>query len=224
MNIKYFKWWFKYIFIGSPILFSSYWFKNTFIYKPREFVFKLIYGIPKEAYWGLSSYISEVYLKGSYHMNKHLSGYPANLSEQEKFDPDTDDSNFEKWKEILQKIRFSHFYYVFIMNESFSWMINNVEQRNFCKDWARKKYFYVAEFLTDEYWETMFTDKSLDYETTMDYNSDQVEFITINKITKEVVDISYDEQYPYNKVIKDMLPKYDEGMELFKKYYLNLWD
>ena len=94
-----------------------------------------------------------------------------------------------------------------------------------------RKYPYIRDLLTWDLWCEMFTDFSinLDYDlhsTKLEDGSglSQVHIDVIDRNTKKVVEAAIEVTNPRFKVIKDLKPQFDLGMENFKKYYQNLWD
>lgn len=141
---------------------------------------------------------------------------------------------FAKWKEIIHKIRFAHFYMQFIQEDEFSWMIDTPQERVYARHWALRKYSYVKEFLTEEFFNTMYDDESLKYESKMhsepceDENHEgmgQLIFTDLNKETGEVVkDLPFETKYPNYRIMKELKPQFEEGMDLWRKWYQSLWD
>lgn len=226
--ISYFLWYLKYR-IRLSNIFTKFWWKDRF-YNIKDSFFYLKYKIPKYTIWGISPYISEQILKTLWWMGKETHGYPNDFADL----PEIEASRI--WSEIIHKIRFAHFYVNFIIEDPFGWMIESVEDRTNCLTWAKKKFWYAEDFLTAEFFENMFTNESLKYTLNMNFHEKEkadpvcpkgTKFITIETIEKatgKVVEIDSSITHPARKIEQDLLLEYEEGMNLFSKYYQNLWD
>ena len=187
--------------------------------------------------------MTDIFLKATDWLEEGSHGYPGMLAmlddgiaDDEPYDEARDDPREKlavaKWKEIIHKIRFAHFYMAFIQEDEFFWMIDDVKDREYARRWALKKYKYVKEFLTEEFFNTMYDDESLKYETKMDMidvpgkDYGQIKFHTIYKPTGEDLEerVSSDVTHPQWRIAKELKPQFDEGMELWKRWYQALWD
>jgi hypothetical protein len=245
--MSYFSWWYKNRFLGTgmiPRFWNLFWWKNSFWYGIRRFFFFIVNQYPIWAQWEIPSYLSTIFLKATaWMLPDGTSGFPGlermledGIPESSPYIKERDDARMEKavakWKEIIHKIRFAHFYMEFIQDDQFGWMIHNSKDREYCRRWAIKKYPHVKEFLTEEFFNTMYTDESLRYESNMNFvplsdgpGGSRIEFTDTLKETGEVIkDLPIETSYPHLKITKDMEPQFNEGMDLFRKWYQALWD
>ncbi len=243
---SYFAWWFKCRVQGKFWFhpFSASWWKDAVWYNIKNFFFFIVYKYPRWAQWSIPGHLSDTFLKATaWMLPDGLHSYPGveNVLEDGipdfvdgmpvEYDEERNNKAFAKWKEIIHKMRFAHFYMQFIQEDEFGWMINNVQEREYARRWALKKYAHVKEFLTEEYFNSMYTDESLKYASKMDMDKEveggghQIIFIDTNKETGEVVkDLPFETKYPHYKMAKEMEPQFKEGMDLWRKWYQSLWD
>jgi hypothetical protein len=236
---SYFRWWTRYrLSLFRP--FRGWWLKERW-YDLKNLIHFLKHGITERDTWNIYSMLTTKFLKASHWLaqpgNGH--GYPAGLEGSQtvaSIDPTAYDNDatpspeFLQWKEILHKMRFAHFYIQFIEEDEFSWMINSRKDRKNCYKWARKHYKYLSDFLTWRFFLQMYTNESFKYTTKMlfieepgkDYG--EIKFEDSLTATGEVVDLPIGIKYPHVEIAKKQFPEYEEGMELFKKYYKSLWD
>ena len=228
-TIDYLKWRLKVI--KNSVSFRKLW--NDIKDFPKDFSFKLRHGIDRWEWWGPNTSIATHALKTLWGM-RNPQGYPVKLMKDEEWGEDlSDDVDKEyskRWKDIIHSIRFAFFYYNFIDEEPFSWMIDSPEDREYCCAWAVKKYWYAADFLTKEFFEQMYPDSIFRYKSKMvtlpseDGLTQQITFKTIDKSTGEEVHIPHNEQYPHHAIAEQLRPDFDKGLQLFKDYFLSLWD
>lgn len=240
---KYYKWRIKIFFKDHNFnIFSKFFYENIvdeFTYFFRRF-FK-DHGMSSEEKWSCDFCIATYSLKCLYWLNKKTYGYPfaaaikkdGNAVEENDTEYDTeydDKKSHDNWHEIIHKIRFALFYTTFINADMFSYIIDSKEEREFCYKWAQKKYWYVTDFLTKEFFEKAYNDASLNFEIktkfieTEDKNLLELDVKTLDKETKKEVNPSFEEKFPLVKMQKELLPQYEEGIKLFAKYFHNLWD
>lgn len=247
MSLSCILWWLRYRFKPAlPHLDSSYWWRDTLIYNPKNFFFRLRYGFDRWARWGIDTYLTDQFLKISYWMGQHTHGRPCDIlsdgetheytyddkGECSQADKDYDERALKAWANTIRKIRFSHFYMKFIQEDEFGWMIENREDRKNAFLWARKKYWYVREFITWRWWLQMYTTESLRYDSKMNFSEidpetmlGSITFTDTDKKTGMVVeDLPLEVKYPHHKLAGELKPQFEEGLNLFRKYYQNLWD
>lgn len=237
MSISYFLWWIKYR--GKaviPRIWSLFWWKNTIknYFGLRDLVFFIFHGFKAWERWDVYSGVATYFLKISYWMSNNTMGIPSSFLENTSSDPEENNlfynSRKQEWMKIINKIRFSFFYVNFIVNDYFSWMINSNEDKKNCLRWARKKFWYMQEFLTDDWWNSMYTPESFMYTTKLTTDEKDSSTFTctvdvIHKNTKEVVNnVPPEIICPHLKLLEDLKDQYIEGLDLFKQYYLDLWD
>jgi len=209
----------------------------------HRIAFHLKYGFSKLLTWNIPRHLSEEFLKVSYWMEDKIDVYPASLSQefslktvysmislplyQDDYAPNV---YLRLWKSFIYKMRFAHFYLNYIENDNFSHLINSKSDKDYCKKWAKKKYWYLSDFLTDEWWDKFFPEEKIKYEFKWDYipvdetkEDFMLDFYLMDKKTKEIIK-PVPEWYKTNaKMCKEYSPQYEEGLNLFKKYYLSLW-
>ena len=241
--MSFFSWWLNYRF-RVPRFWRPCWWKDAFWYNVRRFFFFIFNRRPLWSDWEVPAYLTDQFLKATAWMEEGIHGYPGDEAMLEdgipehivegEYDETRSNRAFAKWKEIIHKMRFAHFYMSFIEDDKFGWMIDNVGERKHCRQWALRKYPYIKEFLTEEYFNTMYDDESLKYSVEMVFgppapgkeSSKVITFVERVKATGEVVEGGAPSEvlYPHWRIAKELEPQFNEGMDLFRKWYQALWD
>jgi hypothetical protein len=211
-SLGYLQWWLKYRPGALWRAFTDFIFDNGF---KKLYTFLLNDGVRYSDSWSMDSALSRKFLIMSYEFGKKTNGYPSNIS------------TIEEWQDIISKIRFAHFWV--LQEEIFNaWMIESQEERFYFWIWTRKVYPWCKDFLSWRFFKNMISDEHCDYDISIekikekDEDLYEMKFVYKNRISGRMSNNppknynSYDFQAECEK-------KYNDGMELFVKYYRNLW-
>lgn len=233
--LEYYKWRLKRLKNSLPRLTSHYFWKDIFYYNPKEFIFKLRYGIAKWETWNPDTGIAHHILKTLWFM-RDPQGYPVSLIKEEPYceiSAEVSDDYGKQWNSIIKTIRFSFFYYLFISDNLLRYEMDSAKEKEYCRTFAKKKYWYVRDFLTKEFFDEMYPDYIFDYDLKMGSKpcEDKKGYseLTIATIRKDTGEEIKDETIkgslsPERAVAEKYKATYEKGFDYFKKYFRNLWD
>jgi len=199
--------------------------KNRF----NSFVFKYKYGISGNDIWNPNDAIAKYTLKTLWFM-QNPKGYPCSLITSET--GNDFELHSQQWQKIIHDIRFAFFYFLFIYNDLLSDKITTPEEKNYCRRWAQRKYWYVRDFLTKEFFDERYLDYIFDYEIKTEQNPsknqngiDEIKIKMVHKKTGE--ELSYEKTkellLPEEHMVEKYHKDFETGLEYFKKYFIDLW-
>ena len=226
MSKSYFSWWWKNIFYPKVKFWNVYFWRNLFD-GCEDFLYRLSHdGNRNYDQWELSAALAKRYLQISRSFTEDPMGHPIDLEKEREGGDD-----YQAWKSILTKIRFSMFIHLFIHDDLFGHLIDSPSDRKHCSSWARKKYPYISDLLSDSYFEMMYPDSSLKWKLKLKFGSktsednpklSQLTFSYKNKETGEVVpreEAPPEAKFNFFDLYEVYKAQYREGLDLMSKYW-----
>jgi hypothetical protein len=232
IDIGFIKWWMKNFFYPRKF-FRAYFWKDVYHYGIRSQIHAWTNGgVHFRHYWSPSTVCSEMYLKITRNYIKNCRGtsvdfFKEDPSSNSGFD-DSEQGSIDArllQRKTFRKVRFAHFFTLFIQDDKFSYYINNEEERRYCFLWARKKYWWANDFITWKWWCQMYTDESIHVGTKMtwvkipDSENYTLETDTTDRRTGESIDENLDAEYPHLVLSRKYQADFEEGMRLYAKHY-----
>lgn len=224
-QIDYLKWrWRVRGFHLSRFYFKDIWYDMIDFFKKSL----ISHGISTSEIYNPDYAIAEYALKVLHWMSKGTSGVPSNIYDENN---ENEEESWKKWSEIINRIRFSFFYFLFIQDDRLGYKISKPEDKEFCRKWSCKKYWYVKDFLTKEFFEEAYPDEMFNYDSKIvtEEVKDRtdvvgIKIITFDKRTNQQVDVSSEVTNSIYKMEIEKRSQYEEGLQLFAKYFGSLWD
>lgn len=229
----YIKWYFKY-FIKQKYLHSRFF--SIISEKMYSFFYKINNGFERHDRLAPHYKTSSDFLKLTYWLVPALKeksarvGIPYSIFVDKETQKELPfDKAVELYISVIEKVRFAHFYLLYIEDEQFGYLINDRTERKAAFVHLLKKHPYLKDLMTWKLFLSMYTNESLKYtikmtSEKMDNGHYSCDFFTINKKTKEVVDLPREITNPEEKVAKDLLYKYEEGIKLYFEHYRSFGD
>lgn len=225
-NWSYIKWFFRYRIAPA---FTWYTIANA----PKAFVrfcknlwsFWTNNGVRADAWWDITSMVSEKFLRASKGFIAKSNGYPGKEGDPASNTP-------EAWAQTVHEMRFAHFWLLFgrdMMMFSWEWTSPTLEARKNTYLWAKRKYWWASEFITPRFIAHMVPLARLQWNTVLNFSDTDsaglhsLDFTYVNKTTGEIV-VDQPEGFDDKAYAATCEARHVKGMALFASHYQSLWD
>ena len=212
--MSYLRWWLKYRIPAIKFEVAS------FLKRPKRhlknlFTFLTNDGVRSSDCWSTCYALSLKFLRMTYEFTRYSIGWPSSIPTP------------EAWAAIVTEMRFAHFWIVWEEFDA-SWMVESIEELSHAYRWMKKKYFWIAEFITLDFWKKWNTEQyGWALESTLrpieGSKNSSIEFSWRNRKTGETV-TEKPSVLNTDELRASLQERADKGWELFSKYYKDLWD
>jgi len=187
----------------NPFKEILYFVKNKIVYPATHI------GLPKYYWWSAIEPIGEMVLKSTWHLQKEPLGYPGSFVDI------PDEEGVKEWKRIIFKIRKAFFYQLYDTEIYFNaCYAKDIKELSFMYRRHLSRYPYVRGLLS---WKMMKYFMASGLEEAKNYiKKDYGNSVFGNEPFRGTVYCKWEESEEFAKVV-------EEGMDLFKKYFRNLW-